>query len=139
MSPILGEHLLSSMSFFGLCGLPAGSLLSLGMEATRQGWYLTTAQRHRLGPSPRSRTETQPPESSILERMLGRNLCLPDGPSACSTMTLKASTGAPLGHACPFSLLGFTLNGHKLIWLQDLPDTGWLKCDHARGSPAFSL
>lgn len=54
-------------------------------------------------------------------------------------MTLKASTGAPLGHACPFSLLGFALNGHKLIWLQDLPDTGWLKCDHARGSPAFSL
>ena len=51
MSPILGEHLLSSMTFFGLCGLPAGSLLSLGMEATRQGWYLTTAQRHRLGPS----------------------------------------------------------------------------------------
>lgn len=82
MSPTLGELLLSSMTFFGLSGLPAGSLLSLGMEATRQGWYLTTAQRNRLGPSPRSCTETQPPESSILERMLRRNLCLPDGPSA---------------------------------------------------------
>ena len=96
------------MTVFGLCGLPAGSLLSLGMEATRQGRYLTTAQGNRLGPPPRSCTETQPPELSILERMLGRNLCLPD----------KASRGALLGHAYPFSLLSFALNGHKLMWLQ---------------------
>lgn len=117
------------MTVFGLCGLPAGSLLSLGVEATRQGRYLTTAQRNRLGPPPRSCTETQPPELSILERMLGRNLCLPD----------KGIHGGSSGPRLSFLTPGFCPQWSQTHVAADRPDTGWLKCDHARGSPAFSV
>lgn len=35
--------------------------------------------------------------------------------------THEGGEGAPLGHSCPFSLLGFALNGHQLIKLQTSP------------------
>lgn len=40
--------------------------------------------------------------------------------------THEGAEGAPLGHSCPFSLLGFALNGHQLSELQTSPtQAGW--------------
>lgn len=54
-------------------------------------------------------------------------------------MTLKPSTGVSFGSLLSFFTPGFCSQQPQSDLAADLPDTGWLTCDHPSGLPASSL
>lgn len=111
------------------------------MKARRQGQDLTTAQG--TGPIPLGHTHKPTPDLAAVwvkgSRKDTRRKSLPAWWAWCSTMTFRPSTGGSFGPHLSFLTPGICSQWPQTHLAADLPDAGWLKHDHARGSPAFPL
>lgn len=111
------------------------------MKARRQGQDLTTAQG--IGPIPLGHTHKPTLDLAAVWVKGSRKDTRRKSPPAwwawCSTMTFRPSTGGSFGPHLSFLTPGICSQWPQTHLAADLPDTGWLKHDHARGSPAFPL